>query len=158
MDKLEAAIKRVERYEAKISIQTEILKNLGANPLDSWKNHPDGSAERIAAVEIMTLERDLDRAKQALLKRKNIESKKTDKGVNESKGKANSSNWMKSKTGMWHKVGFEIDTKKYPSCQSYNLDRPNALYGEAFDIPPENERVCKKCKGANSGKGWTHIK
>ena len=58
--------------------------------------------------------------------------------------------WMRSKTGMWHKVGDTLsDGRLVPCCQSYNLDRPNILYGEHVTVPPEGDRVCKKCSSHN---------
>ncbi|MWV44945.1 hypothetical protein GRF59_15085 [Paenibacillus sp. HJL G12] len=159
MNKLEAAVKKVERYESKILVQVETLKNLGADPLECWATFPAGSEERKAAVEIGILQRDLNRAKQDLLKRQNIEAKKenknTSKAIEESAGLKK---WMQSKTGTWHKIGFEIENNRYPSCQSYNLDRPNLLQGDPLDLPPDGAHVCKKCQSKNSGKLWTHIK
>jgi len=58
--------------------------------------------------------------------------------------------WMKSKTGMWHMVGFISGGKYLPECQSYNLDRPNYLNGVAAETTPIGAKVCKKC--------LTHIK
>lgn len=65
--------------------------------------------------------------------------------------------WMQSKSKMWHKRGFQLKNEVYANCQSYNLDRPNFLYGEGLETPPEGAKVCKKCSGKNSGKLWSHV-
>lgn len=55
--------------------------------------------------------------------------------------------WRQSNTGMWHKIGGQIDGKDIAKCQSYNLDRLNVLSGETAQEPPIDSKACKKCKG-----------
>jgi len=57
--------------------------------------------------------------------------------------------WMKSKSGMWHKVGNDKpfingESRIIPCCQSYNLDRLNELQGEPVENPTSGN-ICKKC-------------
>lgn len=52
--------------------------------------------------------------------------------------------WRQSNNGTWHRQGG-YGHNDLPKCQSYNLDRPNTLHGQAVSAPPEGAKVCKKC-------------
>lgn len=152
-----SAIKKVERYELKLSDQRKVVEKLGIGTGAFWASFPAGSEERIALNQLERIQEDLNRANNELAKRKIIEDKMPVKPIREKNKIEKQATWMQSKTGMWHKFGFESDGEKYPSCQSYNLDRPNILSGESLNNPPEEANVCKKCQSKNSGKLWDYV-
>lgn len=53
--------------------------------------------------------------------------------------------WLKSKARTWHLYGGTVNEKPVAACQSYNLDRPIYLTGEAVQLLPAGARFCKKC-------------
>ncbi|MFD0587778.1 hypothetical protein ACFQZE_07170 [Paenibacillus sp. GCM10027627] len=153
--KLEAAIKKVNRYEEKLNNHMKLINDLGIDADAFWASFPAGSEERKALTQLLRINEDLSRAKTELLKREAIEEKKTNKKEVSATININQPlKWMQSNTGMWHIFGFELSGEMYPSCQSYNLDRPNVLHGESLNNPPEGAKVCKKCQGKTSGEKW----
>lgn len=55
--------------------------------------------------------------------------------------------WMKAKSGTYHLADGEYEGLGMAAvCQSYNLDRFNALdKASSVSTPPEGAKVCKKC-------------
>ncbi|MFB5759068.1 hypothetical protein [Paenibacillus medicaginis] len=158
MDKLEAAIKKVQRYELKYNNHYKKIKEKGIDEKIFWATFPPGSEERKLLIELNDLNENVRRAKNELKERERIESKKIDrvnsKNTTETKNENKTTLWMQSKTGTWHKFGFEIGNEKYANCQSYNLDKPNYLNGDGLEIPPTGAKICKKCSGQKSGEHW----
>lgn len=156
---MEQAIKRVTRAEAALTKAAAAMKALGlsengvANPC----SFPAGSPERIAALDLERAQLDLKSAQRKLAEREELEARQADrmtpKKAAESKPEQPSV-WMQSSAGTWHKYAGTYFGGAVGSCQSYNLDRTNALHGEPVAAPPEGARICKKCLGKNSGIKW----
>ncbi|GAV11319.1 hypothetical protein [Paenibacillus sp. NAIST15-1] len=153
MDKMEKAINRVDRYESKLNNHLELIKKLGIDAGAFWASFPAGSEERKSLTELERIQRDLSNAREELSKRVKIENKKGTKSEQPMKHDRPSL-WMQSKTGMWHKHAGNYFGEAIASCQSYNLDRINALYGDPVSSPPDGAKICKKCLSKSSGKTW----